>query len=526
MAGINYKVTLDDSGAKKKLSDIISQVNQLDSAINKVNSNSLSIGGSGGSSALNSLSLDRVYSRMKNVTSGLISMGYESLQVAANFEAVQNQLNYAVGSAEKGGKAFQQLTEYSNHYGLDILKTGEAYAKFAATTKDTNLEGEKTMKIFQGVSKATTALHLSAADANGVFYALSQMLSKGKLSSEELNRQLGNRLPGALKLAAASMKMTTKELTEGMKKGTIDVQKFVDSFGSYLNTEFSGAAETASNSVQANMQKMKNSFIELKEVAGESLIPVFNMITGGLSGNGSVGGGLIGWIKNNKATFAGLAVGVTAVTGLLTVLSGLSSAVLSISAVFGSTLIPVLGSFAIALGVVVAEMMRHKIAMQLNSSKLEQAHKSALELEVDTVLNKRNAQNKAITTPERELALLGGLEANYLSQLADINNGFLIGPHKQKELLRVNNELEDIRYQMNYVRTKMNMGGNTNVSGLNTPGKEERVRENVTINIHNLVEGLTISTTNLKESADDVKRIVGELFQQAVFSAKVAGNVY
>ena len=59
-------------------------------------------------------------------------------------------------------------------------------------------------------------MHLSAYESEGAFKALEQMLSKGKVSAEELRGQLGERIPGAFQIAARAMGMTTSELDKFM----------------------------------------------------------------------------------------------------------------------------------------------------------------------------------------------------------------------------------------------------------------------------------------------------------------------
>ena len=71
------------------------------------------------------------------------------------------------------------------------------------------MEGENTRKIFVSLSEAGTALGLSNEDLNGSLYAISQMMSKGKVQAEELRGQLGERLPGAFNMAAEALGVTT-----------------------------------------------------------------------------------------------------------------------------------------------------------------------------------------------------------------------------------------------------------------------------------------------------------------------------
>lgn len=49
-----------------------------------------------------------------------------------------------------------------------------------------------TKQIFDSVSKASSVLGLKTHELEGVYLALEQMLSKGKVTTEELRRQLGS----------------------------------------------------------------------------------------------------------------------------------------------------------------------------------------------------------------------------------------------------------------------------------------------------------------------------------------------
>jgi len=92
-----------------------------------------------------------------------------------------------------------------------------SYAKFAVSTRNTSLEGQKAKEVFSAVAVASTALQLSTEETNGILLAFSQMLGKGKVSAEELN-QVAERLPGALDLISGAMGMTTSEFRKRLKR--------------------------------------------------------------------------------------------------------------------------------------------------------------------------------------------------------------------------------------------------------------------------------------------------------------------
>ena len=115
----------------------------------------------------------------------------------------------------------EYLSEITNKYGLELVSTTEAYTKFSAAIKNTNIEGEEGRKIFTAFSAASSKLGLSANEQAGIFKALEQMMSKGKIQAEELRGQLGDRMSGAFRLFADAMGVSTAELDEMLKKGKV-----------------------------------------------------------------------------------------------------------------------------------------------------------------------------------------------------------------------------------------------------------------------------------------------------------------
>lgn len=107
------------------------------------------------------------------------------------------------------------------NYGQDLLTLSERYTKFRAASLQSNLTSEETMNIFDSMAKAAGVLGLKTDELNGVFLALEQMISKGKVTTEELRRQLGERLPGAMGIMADSMGVSISQLDKMLKMGEV-----------------------------------------------------------------------------------------------------------------------------------------------------------------------------------------------------------------------------------------------------------------------------------------------------------------
>ena len=199
---------------------------------------------------------------LAGVTAGLagVAAGMKAIvDTTIQFQAVNKQLEYAVGSAKQAAIEFQFVKETANSLGLDLLGAAEGYAKLAAATKGTTLEGKATRDIFLGVSQAAATMGLSVADTNGVFLALSQIAGKGKVSMEELRGQLGERLPPAMKIAADSMGVTVQRLNQLVENG-LDAEEFLAAFAPALQKAFAADAAKNAETLQGRINQLRNEF--------------------------------------------------------------------------------------------------------------------------------------------------------------------------------------------------------------------------------------------------------------------------
>lgn len=119
--------------------------------------------------------------------------------------------------------AFTQdfLRKTAINYGHDIITLTERYVKFRAAAQQSNLTARETMDIFDSMAKISGILGLKTDEINSVFLALEQMISKGKVTTEELRRQLGERLPGAMGIMADAIGVTISQLDKMLKAGEV-----------------------------------------------------------------------------------------------------------------------------------------------------------------------------------------------------------------------------------------------------------------------------------------------------------------
>lgn len=174
------------------------------------------------------------------------------------------QLGAASGAAT-AGKELEYIREVTNRLGLQLNETATSYARFSASARGTSLEGEGVRKIFESVSKASAVMGLTADETQGALRALEQMMSKGTVQAEELRGQLGDRLPGAMQIAARSMGVTTQELQKMVAEGEVLANDFLPKFARQLEQELGGGAEAAGQRMAAAVNRMNNSFQNLSQ---------------------------------------------------------------------------------------------------------------------------------------------------------------------------------------------------------------------------------------------------------------------
>jgi len=206
----------------------------------------------------------------------IIAFTKEVAQAGIQAEKLQMQFKAVAGNSAAAAREMSYIRNVSNQLGLDFQSSATAYAKFLASTRNTSIEGDSARKVFEGVSKAVTAMGLSAEESNGIFLALSQMMSKGKVSAEELNGQLGERLPGALKLAADGMGLTTAELMKQMQEGKIMSADLLPKLAAELEKTYGKAAEEAAKKGQAGINRFNNEVRSTAQALGQHLMPAIN----------------------------------------------------------------------------------------------------------------------------------------------------------------------------------------------------------------------------------------------------------
>lgn len=194
---------------------------------------------------------------------GIKEIGQEILTSTARLQGMTNAINFASGSAEEGQKNLNFLKETANELGLPLEASASGFKTLSAAMMGSKLEGQGTRDIFEGVAIGAASMGLDAEKTEGAFLALGQMMGKGKVQAEELRGQLGERIPGAFQIAARAMGMTTSQLDKFMSDGKLLAEDFLPKFANEMKKTFQGGLGEATNSIQANINRLQNMKTEL-----------------------------------------------------------------------------------------------------------------------------------------------------------------------------------------------------------------------------------------------------------------------
>lgn len=191
---------------------------------------------------------------------GLSNLVSRFIDVARETNRVTTALKNVSGGMAQFAENQRFLLVMAKKYGLEINALTGNYAKFTAAASISGMSMMDQRKIFESVSRAVTAFGMSADDSNGVFLALSQMMSKGKISSEELRLQMGERLPIALQAMAKAAGTSVAGLDKLLKQGKLMSADVLPKFAEALN-EMIPNVDT--DNLETSVNRLKNTFTEL-----------------------------------------------------------------------------------------------------------------------------------------------------------------------------------------------------------------------------------------------------------------------
>lgn len=274
---------------------------------------------------------------------GIVTLGISMFNAAKEVSAVKAQFVAISGELPVANLLLEEARKVADSSGQTFASTAAQYARFNAAAKGTVFQGKQTADMFEVLAKVTGQLQLPVDQAEGVFRAFEQMLSKGKVQAEELRNQLGDRLPGAFGIAARSMGVTTEQLSDMLQKGEVLSKDFLPKFVEELKRTFNTTQEI--DSMQASLNRLTNAN-NIFLTSLDSAIGFSAAVKSGIEGLTSA----LTWLANNLTQVTALAGAFGAALVALRIQSVITS-IAGLATVVGGSLA---GAFRMAAGAVAA----------------------------------------------------------------------------------------------------------------------------------------------------------------------------
>lgn len=177
--------------------------------------------------------ISRMHKRNGLIRAGMRLIGaYLSIRTLQNIIQTGSQLQLLQRSIEGltgSGQDWQFINEQAFKFGVSLDTVAKGYKNFFSSANMAGFNSNQIQGMFSDVLLGARSIGASTQQIEGALLALEQMMSKGRVSMEELRRQLGNALPGAFEIGAKAMGVTTAKFNDLVKAG-LSAQEFVPRF--------------------------------------------------------------------------------------------------------------------------------------------------------------------------------------------------------------------------------------------------------------------------------------------------------
>lgn len=194
----------------------------------------------------------------------------EVVTTTAEYERMARAIKLSSDNAGQAELSMSWIKNMSRDFGLPIKETTEGFKMWQGAVMGTNMTSTKARDVFGKFAKSFAALGLDADRSKLAFMAIGQMMSKGKISAEELTQQLSEHLPGATKMLAKSLGITNEQLYKMMKAGKVLSEETLPKLADTMyNSIGKGAADNV-DTLTGKINLMANAWENMKLAMGKS----------------------------------------------------------------------------------------------------------------------------------------------------------------------------------------------------------------------------------------------------------------
>lgn len=184
-------------------------------------------------------------------------------------QSVSNQLGISVGNdAKKIAEEWKYLEAQADRLGISLEVLANGYAKFLASSVGTGVSKQNVRFIFETFTEVGRVAGVTRDDMDGIFKALGQILSKGKIQSEELRGQLADRLFGVFGTAKEALKGLFPDFDKALKEGKVTSNYLLQISEAYKKL-VAGQLPAATKTLQASQERLNTEIFKFKTLVAE-----------------------------------------------------------------------------------------------------------------------------------------------------------------------------------------------------------------------------------------------------------------
>jgi lambda family phage tail tape measure protein len=229
-----------------------------------------------------------------------VGLGVQQLRMqataVAEMVAELNLAKTALAQVSTGQADYNQKLQFarqvSTDYSVGLQATIDGYAKITAAATANGLTLKDTEAIYKGLLASGVAFGASQDDLQSIITATTQILSKGKISAEELSGQLGERIPGAVAKFAQATGRPLAQLAKDLQDGKVSIADFVKFAKGQLN-DYDNAAKLIGSSPEKAGERLNLALTRMAESYGG----LFQVVGSGFQ---DVAAKFINWISSQE----------------------------------------------------------------------------------------------------------------------------------------------------------------------------------------------------------------------------------
>ena len=208
-------------------------------------------------------------------SAGVLRVGANSVEASVKVEGFRNSLTALYGDAQVANTVLARLQELSLLPGI----TFESAVQGAVRLKTVGVEGERAEGVIREFGNAAALAGATTDEVGRSLVGLTQILSRGKISQEELNQILEN-----LPLIGNSIRESFGSIDAEVIRDQLDAAgQSVQDFADILVNQLSMGARASADSTRNAFSNLENATFRLHAAIGDRLSPSVREATGFLT---------------------------------------------------------------------------------------------------------------------------------------------------------------------------------------------------------------------------------------------------